>query len=656
MKLSSLFILVCGNLALHVGAQQMPSAQFGAREFVQQVDLSPDGNRIVYLSAGAGKTSIAYVAELGAASAPKAAIVSNGTAGNLRWCKFVSNQRLICKVQGLVEDGEIIFPFTRLLALDIDGQNVTTLGQTSSRYDVKLRQFDGEVLDWLSGASDSILMTREYVPEIKRLDSKIYRPTDGVGVDHIDTRSLKAVRVESPVKNVDYFMTDGSGSVRMKAFQQRDPSSHLLTDRVNFHYRLRGEREWIPFSLWDKQAGMLPLHIDGESDSAYALKKLDGRMALYRVSLDGSLKTDLVHQNEHVDVDGLIRVNRNSRAIGLTYAEDKRHAIYFDAKYATLLQSLHRALPKLPMIDVLETSRNETRLLVRASSDSDPGRYYLYDVEKGALNELLLARPELENVPLASVQAIRYEARDGTSIPAYLTLPVGKEQASGLPSIVMPHGGPSARDEWGFDWLAQFFAHQGYAVIQPNFRGSAGFGDNWSKQNGFKGWSTSVGDVTDAAKWMIAKGLADPAKMAIVGWSYGGYAALQSAVVEPTLFKAIIAIAPVTDLELLKSDARYFSNADLVENMIGDGAHVAQGSPLRNVEKFQIPVLMFHGDKDMNVNVQHTKRMHKRLLDLDKFSEVQIYAGLEHGLDDSNARTQMLEKAGHFLKKNLNIK
>jgi dipeptidyl aminopeptidase/acylaminoacyl peptidase len=164
-------------------------------------------------------------------------------------------------------------------------------------------------------------------------------------------------------------------------------------------------------------------------------------------------------------------------------------------------------------------------------------------------------RPDLADYKLAPVKAITYKAADGTDIPAYLTLPPGSD-GKNIPAIVMPHGGPASRDEWGFDWLSQFFAHQGYAVLQPNFRGSSGYGEAWFQKNGYQSWKTAIGDVNDAGRWLSAQGIAAPGKLAIVGWSYGGYAALQSAVLDPDLFKAIVAVAPVTDLETCDRSSR----------------------------------------------------------------------------------------------------
>jgi dipeptidyl aminopeptidase/acylaminoacyl peptidase len=234
-------------------------------------------------------------------------------------------------------------------------------------------------------------------------------------------------------------------------------------------------------------------------------------------------------------------------------------------------------------------------------------------------------------------------------VPAYLTLPPGST-GKNLPAIVMPHGGPGARDEWGFDWLAQFYAARGYAVLQPNFRGSAGYGDGWFVENGFKSWKLAIGDVNDGGRWLIEQGIADPGKIAIVGWSYGGYAALQSAVLDPNLFKAIVAIAPVTDLPLLKSDASKYIDAGIVRDFIGSGPHVEEGSPARNAARITAPVLMFQGDLDLNVNINQPRSMERALRGAGKQVELRIFPGLDHQLVDGNVRAQMLDQSDLFLR------
>ncbi|MFP5328657.1 MAG: alpha/beta hydrolase family protein [Alphaproteobacteria bacterium] len=296
------------------------------------------------------------------------------------------------------------------------------------------------------------------------------------------------------------------------------------------------------------------------------------------------------------------------------------------------------------MIDFVDATTDGRKLLIFAGSDTDPGRYYLFDRDRKSLNEAMLARPQLEGRTLAKVKPVTITASDGAQIPGYLTLPPAKE-AKGLPAVIFPHGGPASRDEWGFDWIAQFFAARGYAVLQPQFRGSAGYGDAWKNENGYKNWRTAMSDIADSTRWLASQGIADPKRIAIVGWSYGGYAALQSAAVEPTLYKAAAAIAPVTDLSLLKQD----SKSQIRDKQVGSGPHVTEGSPLRRAESIQVPVLLVHGDLDLNVRYWHSQKMDAALRSAGKQVEYLQYKGLDHQLRDSTVRAEFLTKIGELL-------
>lgn len=654
-----MFVAALASVATPVVAQkQAPTkldsagALFGVRETVQQIDISPDGRRVVYVTPGPGRTTAVFVAEL-AGGTPQQVIQSGGNPDRLNWCNFVNNSRLVCRISGQIEGGGVLVAFSRLIAVDTDGKNVKPLGQRSSQFDARIRQFDGDILDWLPDDAGAVLMARDYVPEEGTTGTKRSRTANGLGIDRIDVSTLTVTPVEPASKTADFYITDGHGNVRIKAYTPARGGTGQLASRTEYMYRQSGSTEWQAFSTWEDRTGMAPINVDADSNSAYVLKNLDGRLALYRVKLDGSMASELVYKNDRVDVDNVVRIGRGSRVVGVTFAEDKRSVVYFDPEYQKLAAALGKALPNLPSIDFVSSSADNNKLLIRAGSDSDPGRYYVYDKANKALNEIMLARPALEDIKLSTVKSITYPAADGTAIPAYLTLPPGKEDARGLPAIVLPHGGPSARDEWGFDWLAQFFAHEGYAVIQPNYRGSSGYGDGWNPENGFKGWRTSISDVTAAARWLTAQGIANPDKLAIVGWSYGGYAALQSGVTDPGLFKAIVAIAPVTDFGMVKNEARNYTNWRNVVDQIGSGAHIEQGSPLKNVEKITAPVLMFHGDMDLNVGVEQSRKMDAKLRASGKQSELVVYEGLEHSLVDSNARAQMLDKIAAFLAKNL---
>jgi dipeptidyl aminopeptidase/acylaminoacyl peptidase len=627
-----------------------PAKLFGARESVSSIDLSPDGKRLAHIQPAGGPASAVLLTELESGTSKRLTYASGNKEG-LDWCGFASASQLVCRASGAVADGATLIGWSRLLMVPDDGTAPKSLGQSGSHFDARIRQYDGALIDWLPDDQGSVLLSREYVPEAGRTGSHIARTADGLGVDRINLKTLKSNRVEQPRKGAAAYITDGRGNVRIMRVDEQRGDQGMLTGRTIYHYRKSGASGWDKLSEEISGEGLIPIAVDGDSNSAFALRKLNGRYALYRVKLDGSLATELVYAHDRVDVDNVVRIGRSGRVIGVTFAEEKREVIYFDPEYKKLQAALGKAIPHLPLIQFSGASADGQKLLIFAGSDSDPGRYFAYEKGSRSLRELMLVRPELEGVPLASVKHVSYPAADGTSIPGYLTLPVGKE-AKNLPAVVLPHGGPSARDEWGFDWLAQYLAHLGYAVLQPNYRGSAGYGDPWLNENGFKGWRTSIGDVTAGAKWLSAQGIADPARVSIVGWSYGGYAALQAAATEPDLFKAVVAIAPVTDLAQLKEEAMRYTSGNVVARFVGDGPHVREGSPAQNAERIAAPVLIFHGTGDQNVDVAQARTMDKALRGAGKKSNVVIYPELAHDLDDSNARTDMLGKIATFLAAN----
>ena len=636
-----------------VSAQQnslaADAAAFGARQSASAMDLSPDGNKIVYIGPGQGRASILFVGDLTTGES-KSIMRSSGDPESLAWCAFVTNERIACRYAGILRQADLLIGFGRMIALDIDGKDLKELGQRSSSYDARARQFDGSIIDWLPGGDDeNVLMTRDFIPEEGKMDSNVIRTADGLGVVKINTRSTKTDTIERANRQAAHYMTDGKGNVRLIALLERTPDG-LPTGRVRYQYRTARSEEWKMLADYQSDS-IYPLAVDGTSNSLYALKKLDGRYALYRISLSDSLSEQLVASHPKVDLDDVVRAGDGQKVIGYTYVDDRRHTVYFDPEYTRLAASLSKVL-KRPLVDFVSTSADGNKVLLFAESDTDPGRYYLFDKTAKSLGEVLPARPQLASRTLSPVRIISYASADGTQIPAYLTLPAGSS-GKGLPAVVLPHGGPSARDTWGFDWLAQFLAARGYAVLQPNFRGSAGFGDAWLGENGFKAWRTSIGDVQAAGKWLASQGIADPKRLAIVGWSYGGYAALQSVATEPGQFKAVAAIAPVTDLALWKKDARYYSNSRVRQDFVGAGPHLEEGSPLRRAEAINAPVFLAHGDLDQNVEISHSRKMAAALRQRGGQVELVEFKGLDHDLEDSQAREEMLLKLGAFLERTI---
>ncbi|WP_232283424.1 alpha/beta hydrolase family protein [Sphingomonas sp. PAMC 26617] len=657
MRKRFIVMVLLATAATPVHAASDAAKKFGAREEVQQISLSPDGKHFVALVSDAKRGVRAMVFPTDSDTPPVVVVASSGEKEQLDYCQWSNNTQLICGLSITVGRVSGMLGFDRIVTLSADGKDMKLLSARTSLDSVGIMQDGGHVIDWQGDAKgDTVLMTRQYVAK-SDTGTHIAGEGEGMGVERIDPVTLHRQTVERPRPIAREYIADGQGHVRIMGLRPTTGAGYSGA-RMIYQYRKPGATAWLPLSTVasDSQTeqGFDPYAVDPALNVTYGFDAQNGRKALYKIALDGSLKRDLVFARPDVDVAGLVVIGRQHRVVGATYVTDRRQVEFFDPELKKLQTSLAKALPKQPLVRFVDASADESKLLLWTGSDVDPGGFALFDKKTRHLGGLLRSRPPLEGVTLAPVKAITFPAADGTPIPAYLTLPVGQTPEN-LPAIVMPHGGPGARDEWGFDWLAQFFAARGYAVLQPNYRGSTGYGDGWFQKNGFQSWRTVIGDVNDGGHWLVKEGIAAPSTLAIVGWSYGGYAALQSAVLDPALFKAIVAIAPVTDLDTLRHEHDNYMDYNLVDAFIGKGPHVRQGSHAQNAAKITAPVLMFHGDLDQNVGIGESRLMASRLRNAGKKVELVEFKGLTHQLDDSEARTTMLDRSDTFLRATMGI-
>lgn len=631
------------------------AARFGALPAVQDISVSPDGNRIAIVSPRPFGQVLLVVDRTGD-STLKSIMRAERKDGKLTSCVWSTNSRIVCQLRGIVNDAGILLGYSRNVAVDSNGTKLVQLTARDSLNAMGIMQNGGTVLDWdLPDQPGTVLVSRQFVPD-RAIGTLLASTAKGLGVEALDTVTLRRTIVERARVNAVDYISDGHGAIRIMGSQAIGATGYL-SGKVRYSYRPVGSREWAPLSVVNMDAvydGFDPHAVDSRSNRVYGFDDNNGYRALYSIALDPSLKKDLVLSRPDVDVDRLIRIGRDARVVGASYATERRTTEYFDPELRKLTAALGKALPGQPLVGIIDANQDESKLLVVASADTNPGVVYLYDKATRQLEEVLPLRPDVRTLALAPMKPITYKAGDGTSIPAYLTLPPGSD-GKGLPAIVMPHGGPSSRDEWGFDWLVQYFASRGYAVLQPNYRGSAGYGSAWYQKNGFRSWRTAVGDVNDAGRWLLSQGIAAPGKLAGVGWSYGGYAVLQSPVLDPDLFKAIVAIAPVTDLERLRQESSNYLTGSIVSRFIGEGPHVREGSPAQNARVFKAPVLMFHGDLDQNVGIGESRLMRSNLQSAGKQVTLVEFDGLDHHLEDAAARTRMLSDSDSFLRKHLGL-
>jgi len=634
------------------------AAAFGMREAVSDTSLSPSGTMVSFVQPFQGRGDAVTVVDIVKGGEAKAILQISRPGNRITGCSWPTDDQVICNIAVSEKGTGRIISFSRQVALPVDGSGTRVLTPSSSERAIGYTAFGGDVIDWQGRNPGEVLMLRQFVPDADT-GTRVAARAEGLGVESVDMRTLRRTIYERPVLNAVRFITDGRGAVRIMGI---NPTSASGYDKnfIDYSYRKKGQSDWsslgrITYNPSGTISGFRPVAVDADLDAVYGFQNKDGFSALYRMKLDGSGTNELVVAKPGIDVDGLVRVGRSRRVVGASFSSEYREVELFDPTLKSLRQALSKAFPSQSALSFIDASADESKLLMFVGSDIDPGQYYLFDKATRKVEELVPVRPELAGRKLAQMKPVQYAAADGTMIPAYLTLPPGSD-GKNLPAIVMPPGGPSSRDDWGFDWLVQFYAARGFAVLQPNFRGSAGMGEAWFQKNGFQSWRTAIGDVDDAGRWLVSSGIAAADKLAIVGWSYGGYAALQSGVLDPGLYKAIIAIAPVTDLDKLRNDHLNWSDYPVVDAMIGNGPHVGQGSPAQNAAAIKAPVLMFHGDLDANVDITQAQLMEGKLRGQGKQVELVTYPGLQHSLVDTAARIDMLTRSDAFLRKALDLK
>jgi dipeptidyl aminopeptidase/acylaminoacyl peptidase len=647
-----------GALAAGLGADARAqdvndlARRFGSRSDVQQISLSPSGRQIAYI-APAGRGERVLIVDVDKGGEPKTALAVNQSGGHLTWCKWPTDAQLICSLRLTTAFQESLIGWSRLYVVNADGSGSRMLDPDSART-MGISQFGGSVLAYdVKGGTNKVLMTRPVYAQ-QKTGTLIGSTHGGLEVDTVDVTNLRRVQVEKLREMASNYVADEDGRIRIEVTYPRDTQGYLRTDQPTYLFRRKGSSTFETLAPKALIEDLNIASVDSANDRAIGIGRVDGFLKVLALSLDGSGTVTTLLEKPGTDVNELIRIGRSNRIVGAGYATDRRQREYFDPGLKALVAALDEALGGRGLLEIVDADRDESRLLVMVRSDVNPGMSYLYDKATKQLQELVSVRDGTDGMTLSPMRSVAYKASDGTAIPAYLTLPPGVTSAKGLPAIVMPHGGPEARDEWGFDWMAQFYAQRGFAVLQPNFRGSAGYGESWMRENGFKSWQIAIGDVADAGRWLVSQGIADPGKLAVVGWSYGGYAALQTAATAPDVFKAVVAIAPVTDLDLVRNDARHFVNFKMVSDFLGHG-DVDQASPTHQAKNIVAPVMLVHGTLDEAVDERHSELMEGALKGAGKSPVFLKFDGLGHSLEESAARTALLAQSDAFLRKSLAI-
>jgi dipeptidyl aminopeptidase/acylaminoacyl peptidase len=464
------------------------------------------------------------------------------------------------------------------------------------------------------------------------------------------TGNLK--QVVEPVNRVWDWFADHAGVVRV--------GMGLHPDGWFMLYRKAADAEFqrtLDQPHGDREALLASIALAAGSDLGFLLSdEKTGRLALHRYDFAAGRLGELLFASETNDVDGYTLTEDGRSVLAVHFADDRARTTWLDPVMKARQLRLDAALPGR-YNHIVSLSRDRERMVVRSTTDRDPGTYYYHAPAAGQLSKLGTLHEQIDPQLLAATTYTRYAARDGLEIPAYLTLPPGREPRA-LPLIVMPHGGPyGVRDLLGYDPEVQLLANRGYAVLQPNYRGSAGYGAAF-RERGEGEWGRRMqDDLDDGVKWLAGSGVADPRRVCLVGSSYGGYAALWGATRNPEVYRCAASFAGVSDLgRQLKyqlNDARDSrQRKDWRETVQGvESFDLASVSPLQQVERLRVPVLVVHGDQDQVVPARQSSLYEAALRKSGKVHEYRLYAGEGHGLDDPANRVDWFKRLEAFLAK-----
>ncbi len=400
---------------------------------------------------------------------------------------------------------------------------------------------------------------------------------------------------------------------------------------------------------------------DGINGYAQSTINPDGstrdKAALFEFNLETMKLGDLVYEHDVVDCCGPLGNRKTKDIIGVSYTVGIPKVVYLDPTWKARMKAINQALPDT-LNRISSMNREESIAVVASGSSTQPTRYYLLDMAKGSLEELPSSMPWIDPAEMAEMKPILLKARDGLELHGYLTLPHGSD-GKNLPLIINPHGGPWARDGWGFNPETQFLASRGYAVMQVNFRGSVGFGRNHFDK-GNKQWGRSMqDDLSDAVQWAIDQGIADKDRVCIYGGSYGGYAAMAGLTFSPELYKCGINYVGVTSLALLFEtmptswDAQRVMMTERVGDPDKEKEFLEEWSPSNHADKIQVPVFMAYGLRDPRVDIKHAFVMEKAMKKNDVEYELMIKKREGHGFRKQENRYDFYGKMESFLAENL---
>lgn len=643
MNLKKQLTVLALTLVVAVGridaAEPPPVDHYAALPLFRTMALSPDGTRIISLRA-IHETYHAFLMDLSSGQS-QLLVASDPDEFLFDSCRFANNERVVCRIISYItmragdsgvgprryRDGRVIA--SRLLAINVDRSNsiqlVPEARNSSPGQELEWNPADqSTVISWLPNDKEHILIQ---LARDDRLAPSVFR---------LNIYNNSLVRVRRHRDDVMRWYADDEGNILLATGARGDkPRAASLYDGW----------QWLELADEDLLAPPVPQGFAQDGRYLYVIgNNGENTRGVYRLDLK-TTELELVYRNETYDVSRLTLSKATQRPLYATYLSDVPERHWFDEDLKARYEAVSASIPGSPdIVSIVSADRRAERFILHAEGNGLVPTYYFYDAQRKALVRISRTYRDLASV--TKPRPVSFMARDGLEIPAYLLLPEGEAP---FPTVLLPHGGPWSRDYAGFDPWAELLVSRGYAVLKPNFRGSSGYGREYMAK-GFEQWGLGMqDDLIDGLDWMIEEGITDPDRVCIAGGSYGGYAALVAAYKTPGRFRCAVSFAGVTDLDGLAERWFNFRLGELSAARLPEGDARAASSPLSQVNKIGVPLLIVHGDKDRSVMIEQSQDLAQALKAAGKEHIYIEQANGDHYLSLQQHRSEFFRAMDEFL-------
>jgi dipeptidyl aminopeptidase/acylaminoacyl peptidase len=636
---------------------RMPVEAFFQNPTIARASISPDARHVAYLMGSPTQRTQLVVLDTEKLTMKVVAGFTDSDIGSVQW---VNEKRLVFTVADQQRAQGDSYWGPGLFAVDADGTEFRPLVDIQWRVGQEMSAASRKVLDpnvrllrtMHAKDSDDILVSH---PQYT-----VGREFDAIAVLRLNTRTGRSEALSRPAKSW-VWASDTQNVPRATASYDGD--------RAALHYLDPATKEWTKLAEWDRVRGDGIYPVAFAPDGTLYVRAHNRRdtSAIYRYDLaKKALDGEPVLSAKGYDFVGGLVQDRTG-VLGIRYWTDAIGTVWIDERHKQLQAKLDARLPgRINIIDV--PYRGEVPFVViQAFSDVQPSEYLLYNTQTDKLMRIGAALPAVDPQKMAHRNLVHYKARDGLDIPAWLTLPPGAKADQKLPMVLLVHGGPWVRGGyWHWDADSQFLASRGYAVLEPEYRGSTGFGSKHYKAS-WKQWGLAMqNDLADGARWAAAQGTADPSRICIAGASYGGYAALMGLVNDPDLYRCGIEWLGVTDIDLMYSisvftsdtsdDFKQFDMPIMIGDRVKDAEQLRATSPLEQASRIKQPLLMAYGGSDRRVPIEHGTKFRDAVQKTNPKAEWVEYPEEGHGWALVKNRIDFWTRVEKFLDRNIGAK